>query len=266
MAPKSQDRETRVARQRLRSYNARQALHAHQVARRRRDNTVSAIALVVVLALAIGAQVFYFSGGPGTPEASPTPASSPVATPSETPPAGENVGPVPSAELAEGRTWTGEMVLNENVSLGIELDGAAAPQATSVFVSLARSDFFAGKSCHRLTNAILQCGSVNGDGTGDPGFTWGPVENVPADNVYPAGTIAMARTASTYGHGSQFFLVYEDTPLDPSTGGYTIFGRVTSGLDTLISEIADPGITPGSGGSGDGAPVVPTSITSVTVE
>jgi peptidyl-prolyl cis-trans isomerase B (cyclophilin B) len=260
MAPK--DREARASRQRLREYNARQALHTRRIRRRKRDNVIAAIALTVVLALATGAQVLYFTDGPGVAE--PAPTDTPSATP--TAPSGENVGPVPSADLAEGRTWTGELTLNGSVPLGIELYGDLAPQATSVFVSLAQSNFYPGKSCHRLTTAILQCGSVNGDGTGDPGFTWGPVENPPADNVYPAGTLAMARTSDTFGHGSQFFLVYEDTPLDGSTGGYTVFGRVTSGLDALKSSITSAGITPGSGGAGDGAPVVPTTITGVTVE
>lgn len=252
-------RDVREARQRARAYAARRTVHERRITRRRRDNLVAGLALVVVIALATVAQLFYFAGGPGTPEptASPTPTPTPTA-------AGANVGPVPSAELAEGRTWTGELVLNEDVTLGIELDGAAAPQATSVFVSLAQSGFYPGKTCHRLTPAILQCGSANGDGTGDAGFTWGPVENAPADAIYPAGTLAMARTADPYGHGTQFFVVYEETPLDPATGGYTIFGRVTSGLDALVSSVTEAGISPE--GASDGAPVVPTSITSVSVQ
>jgi peptidyl-prolyl cis-trans isomerase B (cyclophilin B) len=258
MAQRS-SRESREARQRARAYTARRTVHERRIARRRRDNVLAGIALVVVLAVATVAQLFYFAGGPGTPE----PAASATPTPTPTA-AGQNVGPVPSPELAEGRTWTGDLALNDDVTLGIELDGAAAPQATGVFVSLARSGFYPGKTCHRLTTAVLQCGSANGDGTGDPGFTWGPVENAPADGVYPAGTIAMARTADPYGHGSQFFVVYQDTPLDTSTGGYTVFGRVTSGMDTLVRGIAEPGISPE--GSEDGAPVIPTSITSVTVQ
>ena len=255
-------REVREARRRARAYAARRTVHTRRIGRRRRDNLVAGVALVVVLAVATVLQLLYFAGGPGTPD--PTASATPTPTPTATAGAGQNVGPVPSPDLAEGRTWTGQIVLNDDVTLGVELDGAAAPQATSVFVSLARSGFYPGKACHRLTTAILQCGSANGDGTGDPGFTWGPIEHAPADGVYPAGTIAMARTADPYGHGSQFFLVYDDAALDASTGGYTIFGRVTSGLDTLVSDVVDAGITPE--GSEDGAPVAPTSITSVTVE
>lgn len=80
MARKSQGREARIARQRLRNYNARQAVHARQAKRRRRDNLFAAVALVVVLALATGAQVAYYDSGPGQPQVPETPAPTPSAT------------------------------------------------------------------------------------------------------------------------------------------------------------------------------------------
>ena len=227
----SNDRQAREERARLRTYQARQEVHVRKQRRRTRDNVIAVIALVVVLALATAAQLFYFSGGPGTPEAEPTATPTPTATP----PAGENQGDVPSADLAEDRTWTGTLTLND-IPLGVELDGAAAPQAVSSEISLIQSGFYDGTTCHRLTREniwVLQCGDPAGDGTGGPGYSYGPVENAPADGVYPAGTIAMARQQQNgYSQGSQFFIVYEDTTLTPDeAGGYTVVGRVTSGLD-----------------------------------
>ena len=257
-------REEREARQRLRDYTARQTLHTEQQRRRRRDNWVAGIAAVVVIALAVTAQLLYFTNGPGVPVATPTPTPSASASAAAT---GQNTGDVPDPAIAEGRTWTGSVVLND-VDLGISLDGAAAPQGVSAFISLAQQGFYGGKSCHRLTNNgffVLQCGSVNGDGTGDPGFQFGPIEAAPADNVYPAGTIALARqSGNAYSNSSQFFIVYEDTtiPADEA-GGYTVIGSVTSGLDQLASAITDAGT---ADGSTDGAPSVPTTITSVTVQ
>jgi peptidyl-prolyl cis-trans isomerase B (cyclophilin B) len=260
---KNAEREAREARERLRRFNARQAVHGHQVSRRRRDNILAVVGVVVVAALATLTQVFYFTAGPGH-----TSTASPSASPSASSAAsGSNVGDVPSKSIAEGRTWTGTLDLND-VALGISLNGKAAPQATSVFISLAKKDFYTttGKTCHRLTTgsaSLIQCGSVNGDGTGDPGFTFGPLENVPSDGIYPAGTIAMARSQTAYSNGSQFFITYKDTPLDTSTGGYAVFGTVTSGLPEFISEIADAGT---ADGSADGAPKVATTITKVTVK
>ncbi len=81
-----------------------------------------------------------------------------------------------------------------------------------------------------------------GTGGGGPGYSWGPIENAPTDDVYPAGTIAMARVGNDGASmGSQFFLVYEDSTIpSDSAGGYTVFGHITSGLD-VVTTIADAG-------------------------
>lgn len=259
----SNDRQAREERARLRTYQARQEVHTRKQRRRTRDNVIAVVALVAVLALATAAQLLYFNGGPGTPEATPTPTPTPTATP----PAGENQGDVPPPDLAEDRTWTGTLTLND-IPLAVELDGAAAPQAVSSEISLIQSDFYVGTTCHRLTRDniwVLQCGDPAGDGTGGPGYSYGPVENAPADNLYPAGTIAMARQQQDgYSNGSQFFIVYEDTTLTPDeAGGYTVIGRVASGLDELRAGITDAGT---ADGATDGAPAVPVTITGFTIE
>jgi peptidyl-prolyl cis-trans isomerase B (cyclophilin B) len=258
---KIDDREARAKRERLKGYKARQAMHQFRVRRRMRDNWIAVVAVVAVAAGATFAQLAYFSAGPGKPVATAEP------EPTETAPAtGENVGDVPDPELAEGRIWTGTLTIND-IPLGIQLDGAAAPQGVASFVSLTQSGFYAGVPCHRLTNDgifVLQCGDPEGDESG-PGYSYGPVENAPADDVYPAGTLAMARqSGDAYSNGSQFFIVYEDTtiPAD-AAGGYTVLGTVTSGLDQLKSQVVDEGI---EGGSADGAPAIPVTITGVTVE
>jgi len=241
-------------------------MHDHLVKRRLRDNWIAVIAIVLVAALATVAQIFYFSGGPGAPEAVSTPSASP--TPTSTEPAGQNTGDVPSPDLAENRTWTGTMTIND-VPLGIELDGAAAPQGVSSFVSLTQSGFYDGLTCHRLTTGdnfkVLQCGDPDGTGSGGPGYNYGPIENAPADDVYPAGTIAMARVSGdAYSMGSQFFIVYGDTTIpSDAAGGYTVLGHVTRGLDQLTSTVTSAGV---ADGSTDGAPAIPVTINSVTVQ
>lgn len=264
---KNAERDAREARDRLRRYNARQSVHSLQVTRRRRDNVIAILGVVVIAALATFTQVFYFTAGPGKPAAT----ASPTPSPSSSVSAGKNLGDVPAKTIAEGRTWTGDLTLNA-VKLGILLDGAKAPQAASVFINLAKKSFYTttGATCHRLTNGdsfkLLQCGSVDGKGAGDVGFSFGPLENVPTDGVYPAGTIAMARGDSAYSQSSQFFITYADTKLPSTTGGYTIFGSVTSGLPDFVNRIADAGVTPSASGATDGAPVIPTKITQLTVQ
>lgn len=264
MAPsKSTERETREARERLRRYNARKTVHSQQLTRRKRDNIVAIGGVLVVAALAAVSQVFYFNGGPGTP----TPAPSISAATPETP-AGENVGDVPDASLAEARIWTGSITLNE-IPLAFTLDGALAPQAVSSVIADIQSQYYQGKNCHRLlvseSAGLIQCGSLDGVGGSDPAYSFGPVETAGVEGVYRAGTIAMARAGdNAYSFGHQFFIVFADSTLpDDSVGGYSIVGQVTSGLDQFVAQIASGGIV---GGTQDGAPVIPTIITSFTIE
>ncbi len=262
MASKTAEREARAARDRLRRYNARQEVHAHKVRRRKRDNITWIIVAVLVIALAAFTQVLYFTSGPGVPPPEPVETTEPPAEEE-----GQNSEAVPEPTLAEGRNWAGELVLND-IALGIELDGAAAPQAVSAFVNDVQQGYYPGKSCHRLTDGgffVLQCGSIDGAGSGDPAYTYGPIEKAPADDVYPAGTIAMARAGGdAYSNGHQFFIVYADTAIpSDAAGGYSVIGTVTSGLDQLIEQIASKGV---ADGASDGAPVVATTITDVNVE
>lgn len=171
---------------------------------------------------------------------------------------------LPPASAAEGREWTSVLHTNEG-DISLSLDGASAPQAVANFVALADSGFYDGTSCHRLTTTgifVLQCGDPEGTGTGGPGYTFGPIENAPADGLYPAGTVAMARGGSPDSMGSQFFLVYEDTRLPTDGGGYTVFGSITSGLDT-VQAVADAGT---ADGSGDGTPALPVTIEGVETQ
>lgn len=261
-------RSAREAKRRVHQMEAKRELRRHQDKRRKRDNIVAGAAGGAALVLALVLQLTVFASNPTEDEfkAAEAGLSKPSATPTPAASNGENI---PKPETAAGKTFTGELKLNRG-TLGVELDGTKAPQAAAVFKSLADQNFYAGVSCHRLTTAdsfgVLQCGSKTGDGASDPAYTWGPLENTPGDNKYPAGTIAVARTGNNaYGNGTQFFIVYKDTviPAD-SAGGYTVVGKVTSGLD-VVSGIAAAGIKPGTSAT-DGAPVEPVTIDSFSLK
>ncbi|MDR0945199.1 MAG: peptidylprolyl isomerase [Bifidobacteriaceae bacterium] len=185
-------------------------------------------------------------------------------------PSASSTGEVPDKSVAQNRTWTGKLKLGQG-TLGLQLDGKDAPQAVANFVTLAKKNFFNDTNCHRLTTSgiyVLQCGDPTGTGTGGPGYTWGPIENAPTNNVYPAGTLAMARTGNDGNSmGSQFFIVYKDSTIpSDSAGGYTVFGKITSGLDT-VTQIAAKGVEPTNGTPGtDGTPAETVTIKGVTVK
>lgn len=254
-AAPANNRETQ---DRLRRYQARQTVHDTKIARRKRDNLIAVLAIVVVGALAATAQIVYFTAGPGAPE--PVASASPEPT--------EPAVSAPDPTLSEFRTWTGVMTINEGIELQYELDGLAAPQAVASFVSLVEGGFYEGLSCHRLTTDgifVLQCGDPNGDGSGGPDYRFGPIENPPLDDVYSTGVIAMARQGGDGSSmGSQFFIVYDESTIpSDAAGGYTVMGRVTSGLDALITDVVEAGV---DGGGADGPPAIATVLTGITIQ
>jgi peptidyl-prolyl cis-trans isomerase B (cyclophilin B) len=256
-------------------------------------STSTAIIIGLVVALCIGAIVVLSvvlrggdsdnTAGPGDSTATPTapttpgdtaatetstePSTSPSTgplkscTPAPAPPATpQQFDAPPDKNLAKDTTWVATMKTNCG-DITLELDGAAAPQTVSSFIFLAQKGFYDDVPCHRLVPTgifVLQCGDPTGSGSGGPGYGYG-IENDPADGKYPRGTLAMARSADPESNGSQFFMVYEDTDLPTDGGGYSIFGKVTEGLD-IIESIAKEGL------AADGtAPLQPVSILSLSV-
>lgn len=231
-------RERENERRRYEKWHARQ-LEAQRARHRRNRVVAGGLAGLLVLGVAVAGVVGATRGTPSR-TADPTPSASARTG---------NGGALPDAALAESRTWSGTLATSAG-DIGVELDGAAAPQAVANFVTLAQEGYFDDTPCHRLVTTgihVLQCGDPTGTGTGGPGYAWGPIENAPADDVYPAGTIAMARIGGDgESMGSQFFLVYEDSQIpSDAAGGYTVFGRMTSGLD-VVQAIADAGTQDGS--------------------
>ena len=174
---------------------------------------------------------------------------------------------VPNPAIAENRVWNGTMQVGGS-TLEIELDGIVAPQAVANFIELSNTGFFEGVSCHRLVTEgifVLQCGKSSETADGGPGYRFGPIENAPLENSYPVGTLAMARVSSdqvgkeaaAVSMGSQFFIVYQDSiiPADEA-GGYTVFGKVLSGMDGL-KPVIEAGV---QGGAPEGQPALETKL------
>jgi peptidyl-prolyl cis-trans isomerase B (cyclophilin B) len=177
-------------------------------------------------------------------------------------PTDKRTATLPDAKTAAGKTFIATVTTNCG-NLTVELDGTKAPQTVASFLGLARSGYWADSPCHRLTTTdplyVLQCGDPTGTGGGSPGYGFG-VENAPANFTYPVGTLAMARTSDPKSNGGQFFIVYKQSQIQDPTG-YSIFGRVTSGLD-IVNKIAAAGVAKAAT---DGAPVQPISILKVDV-
>jgi cyclophilin family peptidyl-prolyl cis-trans isomerase/protein-disulfide isomerase len=122
----------------------------------------------------------------------------------------------------------------EKGDIVIELYPAKAPLAVNSFVFLARQGWFDNVSFHRvLPGFVAQSGDPSGTGRGNPGYFF---KTELSDLLFDSpGLVAMANSGPDT-NGSQFFITFAPAPhLD---GGYTIFGRVISGLN--VAELLTP--------------------------
>lgn len=161
---------------------------------------------------------------------------------------------------ASGVASTGTLEYTLQMAAGtvrLTLDRAKAPCTVNSFASLAQQGFYDGTKCHRLVEQgifILQCGDPTGTGAGTPGYAY--ADEVGSDQTYPSGTVAMAN-AGPDTNGSQFFLVWADTPLPAK---YTVFGTMDAESTKVIAGIAGQGVDAADGMS----PIADATIRQVT--
>jgi len=121
-------------------------------------------------------------------------------------------------------------------TIRFELLESDSPKTTENFITLAQKGYYDGVIFHRVIKGfMLQGGDPTGTGRGGES-AWGGRFDDEIDSTsaiyqrgYKRGTVAMAN-AGPNTNGSQFFIMHADYPLPPS---YTIFGRVTDGLDVV---------------------------------
>jgi cyclophilin family peptidyl-prolyl cis-trans isomerase len=113
----------------------------------------------------------------------------------------------------------------------IDLLEDSAPNTVNSFVFLALHHYFDGLKWHRVVPGfVAQTGDPTGTGAGGPGYQFG-LEIDPKLSYDAAGWVGMARTNDPNTNGSQFFITLAPAP--HLTGAYTIFGKVTEGLEVV---------------------------------
>jgi peptidyl-prolyl cis-trans isomerase B (cyclophilin B) len=114
-----------------------------------------------------------------------------------------------------------------------ELYPDTAPMTVSNFVYLTKEGYYDGLIFHRREEGfIIQGGDPLGTGRGGPGYSFNDELNDSYN--YDRGIVAMAnagkRPDGSGTNGSQFFIMLANVPLPKA---YSIFGRVTEGLDVV---------------------------------
>jgi cyclophilin family peptidyl-prolyl cis-trans isomerase len=103
-----------------------------------------------------------------------------------------------------------------------------APQTVRNFARLAATGYFDGLVIHRVVpNFVIQDGDPTGTGSGGPGYTIRCEYN---RLRYDPGMVGMALSGKDTG-GSQWFITHSPQPR--LNGRYTIFARVSSGMDVV---------------------------------
>ena len=189
------------------------------------------------------------SGSSGPP---PSPASAGSFEPPDVTPR-PDIAPAPAGD---GTTAIIHTALGD---ITIELYNESAPVAAGNFAKLAGAHFYDGVVFHRIVPGfVIQGGDPTGTGRGGPGYT---IQDETVVGEYERGIVAMARTPAPNSQGSQFFICLADLrDRLQKSGGYVIFGRVTSGMDVVDRIAAGP-----NSGSRSNQALEPVAMTSVEI-
>jgi cyclophilin family peptidyl-prolyl cis-trans isomerase len=247
----------------------RQAERQRQQRRRRR--ITAAIGAVVVMAL--GATAFATLAGGGNPKASASPSAS-SSTAAElcdgkAPKAAGEKKPTfdkaPAMTIDPKATYTATMKTSCG-TVEMELYPDVAPIGVNSFVFLARKGFYDGLTFHRIVAGfVIQGGDPAGDGSGGPGYQFG--NEVSKKVTFDEGGIIAYANSGKDTNGSQFFITLGPQPnLDATpSASYTIFGKVTKGMDVVQHIGALPTTAP-AGSTEASTPTQPVYIDSITID
>ncbi len=147
------------------------------------------------------------------------------------------VSPIPSQDFVSADTGVIKTVKGDIEVVFYPKD---SPKTVMNFATLAKRGYYNNLNFHRVEPGfVIQGGDPNGNGTGGTSIYGEKFEDELNPNTdsykegYKEGVVAMAN-AGPNTNGSQFFIMLADNPLPHN---YTIFGKVTKGMD-VVKKIA----------------------------
>ncbi|OZI12243.1 peptidylprolyl isomerase [Bacillaceae bacterium SAS-127] len=126
----------------------------------------------------------------------------------------------------------GTIIMENGEKIEFDLFPKEAPNTVANFEKLANEGFYNGVVFHRvIPGFVSQGGDPTGTGAGGSGTTI-KCETEGNPHKHEAGSLSMAHAGKDTG-SSQFFIVHEPQP--HLNGVHTVFGKVTSGLETVLA-------------------------------
>jgi peptidyl-prolyl cis-trans isomerase B (cyclophilin B) len=133
-------------------------------------------------------------------------------------------------------------------TITLELYPEAAPKTVENFLRYVKDGLYSGTQFHRVIKGfMIQCGGFDANFWQKPTRAPIPIEaqqSAAAGLSNVPGTVAMARTGDPNSATSQFFINVGDNKRldfrspDAQGYGYTVFGKVVSGMD-VVNKIAN---------------------------
>jgi len=138
---------------------------------------------------------------------------------------------MPEMSIDQSKSYTA-VIQTSMGDLTVEFFSDTAPVTVNNFISLSNDGYYDNIIFHRVISGfMIQGGDPSGTGHGEygkfPGYTF--EDELNNQQPYEKGILAMAN-AGPNTNGSQFFIMHVDYPLPYQ---YTIFGKVTDGLDVI---------------------------------
>lgn len=204
------------------------------------------IGFIIVVILGLGVAVYV--SGKSNPSNSTTPDISAIESPTPAitiPESANNMNQAnqasPSPTLAPISATKG-IIKTVKGDIEFVLYPNDTPKTVTNFATLAAHKFYDGLTFHRVEPGfVVQGGDPNGNGTGGTSI-YGPTfedELNPNTESYKAGYVEGAIAMANRGpntNSSQFFIMWSDNTGLPHN--YTIFGKVTKGMDVVHKMVA----------------------------
>ena len=173
--------------------------------------------------------------------------------------------------LASGAAFAADPRVELKTNRGaivIELNQAKAPKTVANFLQYVKDGHYNGTVFHRVIDGFMvQGGGFDKDMKQKP--TRATIENEAANGLKnDYGTIAMARTPDPHSASAQFFINLKNNEFlnfreaTPQGYGYTVFGKVVSGMD-IIDKIAK--VPTGNAGPHQNVPREPVIVESASI-